>query len=61
MRPEELSTDVAPTLPVLEHAIAYMEKDGKTFDLIVLIQPTVPGVLPKDVDEAIEKLIHTQN
>jgi CMP-N,N'-diacetyllegionaminic acid synthase len=60
MRPEELSSDTATTLQALEHAVLYVEKDGQVFDLIVLIQPNVPGVLPADVDEVIEKLIHTQ-
>lgn len=56
MRPTELANDTAPTLPVLQHAMKYFEDKGETFDLMVLIQPTVPGIEAKDVDAAIEQL-----
>jgi CMP-N,N'-diacetyllegionaminic acid synthase len=59
MRPPELATDTAPTLPVLQHAVAFLEKEGEKFDTIVLLQPTVPGVLAQHVDAAIEKLLET--
>lgn len=57
IRPEELSTDDARVLPVMQHAVLTLEKEGKPIDLVVLIQPTIPGVLAKDVDAAIEKLV----
>ena len=59
MRPAELANDTAPTLPVLQHAVKHFEDVGEKFDLIVLIQPTVPGVESGDVDAAIEKLVNT--
>lgn len=59
MRPAELASDTAPTLPVMQHAVHFYEAQGKHFDVIVLIQPTVPGVLSQDVDAAITKLFAT--
>lgn len=57
MRSAELASDTAPTLPVLQHAVTFFEEKGERFDLIVLIQPTVPGVESRDVDATIEKII----
>jgi CMP-N-acetylneuraminic acid synthetase len=58
IRPTELATDDAPTLPVVQHAIREMEaKNNITYDCIVLLQPTTPLRLPEDIDLAIEKLI----
>lgn len=57
MRPIELASDTTPTLPVLQHVVKHFEDVGEKFDLIVLIQPTVPGVESGDVDAAIDKLV----
>lgn len=61
MRPAELAIDTALTLPVLQHAVNYIESvDKEKFDIIVAIQPTSPLVLAEDIDMAIEKLIKTK-
>lgn len=57
MRSAELASDTASTLPVLQHAVTFFEEKGERFDLIVLIQPTVPGIEAGDIDAAVEKLI----
>ncbi len=56
MRPAELASDTATTLSVLQHAVAFLEEKGEIFDLIVLVQPTMPGIQTADIDAAIEKL-----
>jgi N-acylneuraminate cytidylyltransferase len=56
MRPAELATDDALIIPVLEHAVQALEEGSEKYDLIVLIQPTTPGVRSEDVDAAIEKI-----
>src|SRR6266404_128898 len=56
MRPAELATDTAASIEVLRHAVAFIENLEEKVDVIVLIQPTVPGVLAVDVDAAIEKI-----
>ena len=60
-RPPELATDTAPTDPVLEHAVTYLEQlDGYRADLIVLLQPTSPLRPPGLIDACIERLLDTQ-
>ena len=39
-RPEELSLDTTSSHDVLIHAVEYYESQGKTYDAIVLLQPT---------------------
>jgi len=60
VRPAELATDVAPSLPVVQHAVGEMERmHGISFDYVVLLQPTTPLRLPEDIDAALEKLVAT--
>jgi CMP-N,N'-diacetyllegionaminic acid synthase len=41
LRPEELSRDQTPMVPVIKHAISEMEqRDMVTFDCVLLLQPT---------------------
>lgn len=58
MRPEELATDAATSLNMLQHAVGFLE-DNENYraDLITLIQPTSPLVLPDDIDRTIEKSV----
>jgi CMP-N-acetylneuraminic acid synthetase len=60
IRPAELASDIAPTLPVVQHAIRFMEaSEGIKFDYVVLLQPTTPMRRSEDIDAAVEKLIRT--
>ena len=60
VRPAELASDTAPTLPVLQHVVKYVEENDKFKpDLVVLIQPTNPLVRSEDVDGTIETLFKT--
>ncbi len=59
MRPEELATDTAKTMPVLKHVVNYLkETDDYSPDIIVLLQPTSPLRTFQDIDKVIEKLLH---
>lgn len=42
LRPDNLSSDTATSQDVILHAIDYMEKQGKNYDTVVLLQPTSP-------------------
>ncbi|HEY1558633.1 MAG TPA: acylneuraminate cytidylyltransferase family protein [Kofleriaceae bacterium] len=42
LRPAELAADATPTLPVLQHAIAFVERQDDRYDAICLLQPTSP-------------------
>ena len=53
-RPANLSTDEATTASVVEHAINSLESIGKSFDWVVLLQPTSPLRTYQHIDDAFE-------
>lgn len=55
-RPAELAEDTTPMVPVLQHAINFLEPKIGKIDILVLLQPTTPFRLSKDIDEAIKLL-----
>lgn len=61
IRPEYLSQDGSSSADVVEHAIIEYEKQSKkTFDYIVLLQPTSPFRTYLQLDEAIESIINNK-
>jgi len=61
LRPLELAQDATPTLPVIRHAIRFLETAGNNnFDAICLLQPTNPLRRSEDVDNCIELLEQTE-
>jgi CMP-N-acetylneuraminic acid synthetase len=60
LRPAELATDRAPSLPVVQHAVREMEgRAGRPYDVVVMLQPTTPLRQAADIDAGIELLIRT--
>jgi len=59
LRPAELAQDSTPTLPVLLHALRWMETGDARFDAVCLLQPTSPLRRHEDIDGCIELLEHT--
>ena len=59
VRPAELATDTAGTYEVLLHALNYYEQQGKTYDVVVLLQNTSPFRTAEQVQEAIQ-LYHSE-
>ena len=58
IRPAELAQDDTPHLPVMQHAVSFMEnQEGLTYDMAVIFQPTSPFRLVEDIDLTIQKLI----
>ncbi|MFC1979175.1 cytidylyltransferase domain-containing protein [Chloroflexota bacterium] len=58
LRPVELATDSALSLPVMQHAIREVEREeGRTYDIAVMLQPTTPLRLGSDIDAGIELLL----
>ena len=53
LRPQELSTDTAGTYEVLLHALDYYEKQGKHYDIVLLLQTTSPFRTAEQVKEAL--------
>ena len=61
-RPENLSNDKALSLPVIQHSLKFMEaKHSFQYDLVIMLQPTTPLRLTKDIDNAINILLETQS
>lgn len=59
MRPEELSTDAAKSIPVIQHAIQFQKNLGKDYDYVMILQPTSPFRTAADIDACIEKIVTT--
>jgi CMP-N-acetylneuraminic acid synthetase len=59
LRPEELARDDTPTIPVLQHAVRYLEAEGDCFDAVFTLQPTNPLRRAEDIDGAVELLERT--
>lgn len=60
VRPAELAEDETPTLPVIQHAVRWLEESGERFDAVCLLQPTNPLRRPEDIDACI-RLLETTN
>ncbi len=56
-RPGTLSEDQTPMWPVIRHALAHTEAlDQREYEFVLLLDPTSPGRLPSDIDEALARL-----
>lgn len=61
MRPKELSGDTVPHVPVVKHALEFMEnKQGERYDYVVIFQPTSPFRSVADIDETIKKALENK-
>lgn len=56
IRPSYLATDTANAVPVMQHAIKECEKSDGKYDFVMMLQPTSPMRLTKDIDCAINYL-----
>ncbi|MES3002072.1 MAG: acylneuraminate cytidylyltransferase family protein [Pseudomonadota bacterium] len=54
LRPAELATDQAGKLPVIEHLVAHLEKQGQSIGRVVDLQPTSPLRESSDISAALE-------
>ena len=60
VRPKELALDTTPMVPVLQHAVNFLEeRENIKFDYVLLLQPTAPLRLVEDINNALNKLIET--
>lgn len=61
LRPAELAQDDTPRLPVVRHAVRYLEQtEGYKADIIVTLQPTSPLRRSEHIDAAVEMLASTE-
>jgi CMP-N-acetylneuraminic acid synthetase len=54
IRPSELSTDLASSMDVIKHALTFLEKEGRNYDIILLLQPTSPLRTKQDIEEVLK-------
>jgi CMP-N,N'-diacetyllegionaminic acid synthase len=60
LRPRDLASDDARALPVMQHAVLFMEDwRGRAYDAVMMLQPTTPFRTSADVDAAVELLAAT--
>ncbi|HKB69429.1 MAG TPA: acylneuraminate cytidylyltransferase family protein [Thermoanaerobaculia bacterium] len=56
LRPAELAEDDTPTLPVVQHALRWLERHGERYDAVCLLQPTSPFRRPATIDGCVALL-----
>jgi CMP-N-acetylneuraminic acid synthetase len=54
LRPPELASDEAGSVPVAIHALDWYEKERGIIDCLVLLQPTSPFRRPESINEAVK-------
>jgi CMP-N,N'-diacetyllegionaminic acid synthase len=59
LRPAELASDEAGMVPVLQHAVRWLESTGTRPDLVVTLQPTSPLRTGAEIDRTIDKVVET--
>ncbi|GGX60288.1 pseudaminic acid cytidylyltransferase [Saccharospirillum salsuginis] len=57
IRPESLSDDFTGTIPVVRHAIEWLQDQGNTIDVACCIYATAPFIQPSDLTHGLEKLM----
>ncbi len=59
MRPEELSSDYAATIPVIRHAVEWYIQQGFDIDLVCCLYATAPFVTPEYLQKGLQQLEKT--
>lgn len=60
LRPAELATDTAKSIPVIQHALTWLkENEGQDYDAVLILQPTSPFRTTEDIENAIRLLEET--
>ena len=61
LRPAELAGDKVPTLPVLQHAVRFIEaQDGIKLDWVLLLQPTAPLRALEDIEGSLTAALQNE-
>ena len=56
LRPGALAGHETPTLPVVQHALTWLERNGDRFDAVCILQPTSPFRTTREIDDCIDLL-----
>jgi len=57
IRPDHLATDTSSSADAIMHAITFLEEDHRSYDYVVLLEPTSPIRTGTDIDEAMSSLV----
>jgi pseudaminic acid cytidylyltransferase len=57
LRPAKLADDYTATIPVITHAIEYLQQENAPIDLVCCIYATAPFMLQEDIQQGLEKII----
>jgi spore coat polysaccharide biosynthesis predicted glycosyltransferase SpsG len=57
LRPPELARDIPSLKPVIAHAVSELEREGRRWDVVVVLQATSPFREAAAVDAAVERLV----
>ncbi len=57
LRPTELASDTAKSIDAIVHAIETLRKEGKVFDILILLQPTSPLRITEDIDGSLSTFV----
>jgi CMP-N,N'-diacetyllegionaminic acid synthase len=62
LRPTELASDTATSIAVVDHVIDfYFKQQNRSFDYVILLEPTSPLRAKNDIDQMIEKISEMQD
>lgn len=56
VRPAELSDDYAGTLPVIRHAVDWLQQNGDQIEYACCIYATAPFISPEDLERGLERI-----
>lgn len=59
LRPDYLALDDTLQIEVIKHAVNYLKKQNKVYEIIILLQPTCPLRNEQDIDNSIKLLINS--
>lgn len=57
LRPSHLASDTSPSIDPIEHALDFLSNQGRSFDIVVLLEPTSPLREATDIDCAVTQLL----
>lgn len=61
LRPQELALDHSTTFDAVHHVIDFYQQQNRTFDYIVLLEPTSPLREKNDIDDMIRKIVEHED
>jgi len=61
IRPSKLAQDKSTSLEVSQHALKWLkDNNGEEYDYLMILQPTSPLRIVKDIDKSIKKIVDTK-